>query len=265
MTSSDGNIFRATGHLCGEFTGSPVNSPHKGQWRGALMFTLICARINGWVNNREAGDLTRYRAHYDVIVMLLERSWQHETCLPICVLPACVWMDSHDIEGEAYYNVRSNASVTSNHGPRTILAPVRFLARKAEWSARRNFTLVLFSWSHQATGPVRFHTAVHIWCDRMNRRTPHGPRAMPVRASHGPRTGISYLFNNLQGPYGARARPARVPYDTFTYTYGKWHNQKLQKSNKGLGCSRTGPVWAPCGPVRAVHGLFMISKPVQGP
>ena len=50
---------------------SPVNSPHKGQWRGALMFTLICARINGWVNNREAGDLRRYRAHYDVIVMLL--------------------------------------------------------------------------------------------------------------------------------------------------------------------------------------------------
>ena len=49
---------------------SPVNSPHKGQWRVALMFTLICARINGWVNNREAGDLRRYRAHYDVIVML---------------------------------------------------------------------------------------------------------------------------------------------------------------------------------------------------
>ena len=48
---------------------SPVNSPHKGQWRGALMFTLICVRINGWVNNREAGDLRRYRAHYDVIVM----------------------------------------------------------------------------------------------------------------------------------------------------------------------------------------------------
>ena len=48
---------------------SPVNSPHKGQWRGALMFTLICARINGWVNTREAGDFRRYRAHYDVIVM----------------------------------------------------------------------------------------------------------------------------------------------------------------------------------------------------
>ena len=36
--------------------GSPVNSPHKGQWRGALMFTLIWARIYGWVNNCEAGD-----------------------------------------------------------------------------------------------------------------------------------------------------------------------------------------------------------------
>ena len=35
---------------------SPVNSPHKGQWRGALIFSLICVWINGWVNNREAGD-----------------------------------------------------------------------------------------------------------------------------------------------------------------------------------------------------------------
>ena len=47
MTSSNGNIFRVTGHLCGEF----------------------CARINGWVHNREAGDSRRHRTHYDVIVM----------------------------------------------------------------------------------------------------------------------------------------------------------------------------------------------------
>ena len=38
---------------------SPVNFPHKGQWRGALMFSLINAWINDWVNNREAGDLRR--------------------------------------------------------------------------------------------------------------------------------------------------------------------------------------------------------------
>ena len=34
------------------------------------MFSLICVWINDWVNNREAGDLRRYRAHYDVIVMI---------------------------------------------------------------------------------------------------------------------------------------------------------------------------------------------------
>ena len=45
----------------------PVNSPHKGQWCGALMLSLICVWINGWVNNRNAGDLKPYRAHYDVI------------------------------------------------------------------------------------------------------------------------------------------------------------------------------------------------------
>ena len=47
----------------------PVSSPHKGQWRGALMFSLIWAWINGWVNNSESGDLRRHRAHYDVTVM----------------------------------------------------------------------------------------------------------------------------------------------------------------------------------------------------
>ena len=50
---------------------SPVNSPHKGQWRGALMFSLICTRINGWVNNGEPGDFRRHRVHYDVIVMII--------------------------------------------------------------------------------------------------------------------------------------------------------------------------------------------------
>ena len=49
---------------------SSVNSLHIGQWRGALMLSLTCVRINGSVNNRDAGDLRRHRAHYDVIVMI---------------------------------------------------------------------------------------------------------------------------------------------------------------------------------------------------
>ena len=47
----------------------PVNSPHKGRWHEALMFPLICVWINGWENNHKAGDLKRYRAHYDVIII----------------------------------------------------------------------------------------------------------------------------------------------------------------------------------------------------
>ena len=49
---------------------SPVNSPHKGQWRGALMFSLICVWINGWVNNGEADEMRGHRVHHDVTVML---------------------------------------------------------------------------------------------------------------------------------------------------------------------------------------------------
>ena len=49
---------------------SPVNSPHKGQWRRALMFSLTCAWTNGWVNNSDASDLNRHHAHYGVTVMI---------------------------------------------------------------------------------------------------------------------------------------------------------------------------------------------------
>ena len=48
---------------------SPVNSHYKGQWRGVLMFCLICTWTNGWVNNRYAGDLRCPGAYYDVTVM----------------------------------------------------------------------------------------------------------------------------------------------------------------------------------------------------
>ena len=53
---------------------SPVNSPHKGQWLGALMFSLICAWTNDWVNNRDAGDLRLHRAHYVATVVSSEKS-----------------------------------------------------------------------------------------------------------------------------------------------------------------------------------------------
>ena len=88
---------------------SPVNNPHKSQWRGAFIFSLICDWINRWVNNREAGDLRRYRAHYNVTVMglavmsikwlpygeivstkplNLHSNWGHP---PTIVSPICLW------------------------------------------------------------------------------------------------------------------------------------------------------------------------------
>ena len=48
---------------------SPLNSPHKGQWCVALIFSLIYTWINGWVNNDEAADLRCHRTHYDITVM----------------------------------------------------------------------------------------------------------------------------------------------------------------------------------------------------
>ena len=73
---------------------SPVNSPHKCQWRGALKLSLICVWMNGWVNIREAGDLRRHRAHYGVIVMTAKRKSCKNIAIPyiyftslLCYIP----------------------------------------------------------------------------------------------------------------------------------------------------------------------------------
>ena len=97
MTSSNGNIFRVTGHLCGVFTGLRW-IPHTGQWCGALMFSLICAWINGWVNTREAGDLRRYHAHYDVRVMWKRSEMPHNSTARmryVCFREFKVWSMSY--------------------------------------------------------------------------------------------------------------------------------------------------------------------------
>ena len=62
---------------------SPVTGefPAKGQWHGALVFSLTCAWINGWVNTHEAGDLRHHHAHYDVTVM-----WTNTDLLSIGLL-----------------------------------------------------------------------------------------------------------------------------------------------------------------------------------
>ena len=72
--------FSALLALCAGNSPVPGEFPHKGQWRRALMFSLIYVWINGWVNNHEAGDLRRNQAHYDVIVMRYQSSNKCENC-----------------------------------------------------------------------------------------------------------------------------------------------------------------------------------------
>ena len=59
MTSSNGNVFRV-----------PCEGNHKGQWCLALIFSFLCTWTHGWASSRDAGDLRRPSAHYDVTVML---------------------------------------------------------------------------------------------------------------------------------------------------------------------------------------------------
>ena len=77
---------------------SPMKPPHKGQWHGALMFSLICAWTNGWVNNGEADDLRRHRTHYYVMLIL------HNSSLDCRINP---WIYSM---GETLYTTASNIS-----------------------------------------------------------------------------------------------------------------------------------------------------------
>ena len=68
MTSSNGNIFRVTDHLCGEFTG-PRWIPRTKASDAELWCFFFCVWINSWVNYGEAGDLRCHGIHYDVTVM----------------------------------------------------------------------------------------------------------------------------------------------------------------------------------------------------
>ena len=91
MTSSNENIFRVTGHLCGEFTGDRWTPHKKASDAGALMFSFICVWINAWVNNREAGDLRCDHAHYDVIAMSLS----FKCCCKVVTVYHCVNAYTH--------------------------------------------------------------------------------------------------------------------------------------------------------------------------
>ena len=84
ITSSNGNIFRVTGPLCGEFAGHRWIPRTNGQWRGALMFSLICAlnkrlskQSQGWWFETSSRPLWRHcnetTAWLSNVVIILSR------------------------------------------------------------------------------------------------------------------------------------------------------------------------------------------------
>ena len=103
-------------------------------------------------------------------------------------------------------------------------------------SARRNFTSLLFSWSHQATGPVRLDTSEYLWFGWIIPRTPRVPCAMPVWPVRGPcvtrKGAVRRPFGHVREltqpelakiphgrriwPHGARTGPLRSPHGLFT-------------------------------------------------
>ena len=95
---------------------SPVNSPHKGQWRRVLIFSLICAWINGWVNSREAGDLRRHLQCSLYWRHCNERAWTrnitscviHEIDIPCYIIPQtiCIHILVYNTRIENIYNVQ---------------------------------------------------------------------------------------------------------------------------------------------------------------
>ena len=147
-------------------------------------------------------------------------------------------------------------------GPVRFLSPVQFLARKAEWSASRNFTSVLFLWSHQAAGPARPDTAVYLWFGWIIHRTPWAPRAMSVRTCYGPHTGIfivfSYPTGPVRGPQGCRMSSLRTRKGIDTSRNGKYPARASYMAARGP----YGPLVVPA---RAAFWLCTISKPERGP
>ena len=71
---------------------SPVNSPHKGQWRGVLIFPLICVWTKYWLNNRDVDDLICYRVHYDVNAMW----WMTGAMFRFEILSVATGAERHD-------------------------------------------------------------------------------------------------------------------------------------------------------------------------
>ena len=108
MTSSNGNSFRVSGHLCREFTGRQWIPLTQDSDAELWCFLWSAPEKNGWVYKRGADDLRRHRARYDVTVMccivfnenvIFLRVWVYSCAffsvplrIPVYVLLSVIWI-----------------------------------------------------------------------------------------------------------------------------------------------------------------------------
>ena len=109
---------------------------HKGQWRRALMFSLICPWINSWVNNHEAGDLKRHRFHYDVIAMFRVTSGAYLICssqeyVREISTVYCIWSWCTRKSLLGYWNSSEKFKMLLN-----FIAAVEWICKISVWSHR---------------------------------------------------------------------------------------------------------------------------------
>ena len=143
--------FSALLAICAGNSPSPANSPHKGQWRGALMLTLNCARIYGRVSNRDAGYLRPHCAHHDVIVMI------SEMYTGACNGLSPVWCQA--IPNQSRYFINSNFSSTFQRNVKKSSSSI-FIQKYAPGSiAKHRYFVQASTWNFKKanTHPFAWH------------------------------------------------------------------------------------------------------------
>ena len=128
--TSNGNIFRVTGPLCGEFTGHPWIPLTKASDTELWCYLWYVPWTNDCVYNREAGDLRRHCAHYDVILMTRVLFW--------CFLP-----ELRNNSGNKHLFMHSRECINSSllqyiNYPIFFKLPVHYCFNRLHWSVSQN-------------------------------------------------------------------------------------------------------------------------------
>ena len=153
---------------------SPVNFLHEGQWRGALMFSLINAWAKGWANTQDAGDLRGHRAHYDVTVMVMtfcnpalhynrdycpvKHSWNRNDC-DVLINNTFSIFTVHVLLSFVVFDTRMIAPVSFKH-------PMRMSMNKSRESPK--------NYNMSTTNTTKHSTEICIWYEKYSILTTNG-------------------------------------------------------------------------------------------